>query len=610
MGRCEDLQFATVADLLDAVATASGKRKVALMRQFRERYLTGHRVFPPDVAEEAPPEPRRRAPPPPPLPLATLGDPFSVYRLLLPKLDAKRAAMGMKEKKLAAALCKAAGLNPETNCAAKAVVNWRTGLQAGGRTRYGAAPGSAGALAAAAVKELFPLVCEQEEEKDGEYTSLTVGTLNTLLDALAAADDPSTILTRLYRVTSPRTMGWITRIVLGDTKAGLPSTSVLKDFHPHAQRGLQSLSSMERVLADLADPNARCTVDTVMLGHPAMPQKGRPAASPEAAAAEGFIEGGPPFAIDSKLDGYRIQVHLQGGAINYFSPSGHDHGGKTDYRVLDDVVRGAVVPAARDASVLDGEMVIWNKVKGCFDPFGGVASVIKAASDANQAATVTTAEIGGAGRNGVLVLDTDPTPLTDCEIVYCCFDILRLGVKCMADEPLAERQALLRHVLVAAEDDAPFGPPPWPPLALGARVGAGVVTARVEPLLPGRSFMGGPPASVVGADAAAIKAAYDAAVERGEEGVMVKSLASKWAPANNRSWCKLKPEHASCLDIDAIVLAARYGKSQGRSGLLAEYILGLRTGPASPPRRRRARHVDHVCARRLRPRRRSPRQNA
>ena len=142
---------------------------------------------------------------------------------------------------------------------------------------------------------------------------------------------------------------------------------------------------------------------------------------------------------------------------------------------------------------------------------------------------------------------------------------------------------MLRDVLVAAEADAPFAPPPWPPLPPAATVGAGVVTARVEPLLPGRSFMGGVPASVVGSDAASIRAAYDEAVERGEEGVMVKSLASKWTPANNRSWCKLKPEHASCLDIDAIVLGARYGKSQGRSGLLAEYILGLRTGPSTPP---------------------------
>jgi hypothetical protein len=40
-----------------------------------------------------------------------------------------------------------------------------------------------------------------------------------------------------------------------------------------------------------------------------------------------------------------------------------------------------------------------------------------------------------------------------------------------------------------------------------------------------------------------------------EEGIMVKDLAAMWTPGDRKgAWMKLKPDHAMCQDIDAIII--------------------------------------------------------
>jgi len=40
-----------------------------------------------------------------------------------------------------------------------------------------------------------------------------------------------------------------------------------------------------------------------------------------------------------------------------------------------------------------------------------------------------------------------------------------------------------------------------------------------------------------------------------EEGIMVKDLTSKWIPRDRTgAWMKLKPDHAMCQDIDAVII--------------------------------------------------------
>jgi DNA ligase-1 len=77
---------------------------------------------------------------------------------------------------------------------------------------------------------------------------------------------------------------------------------------------------------------------------------------------------------------------------------------------------------------------------------------------------------------------------------------------------------------------------------------------------------------VVAEDAAAARAALDAALAAGHEGVMVKSLAAAYeAGRRGAGWLKVKPVHT----LDLVVLAAEWGHGR-RRGWLSNLHLGAR----------------------------------
>ena len=536
------VQFATVCDLLDALTDRKERRrchKARTLRQWRERYLSGVREHPPDVAAPvAAPRSRKKkyAPPPPPAtpydPVKQ-GDVFSIYRLLLPKLDGERR-MGVKDSKLATALCHAAGVDPLVHADAKAVVDWRTRGGAHSRRRATEVAEAAGSLVDVACERLFQTRCMFKDGADAEY-SLTVGELNRLLDAVAAAGTVAAMgaaLRALMTRTSPRTMAWACRAMLKEVPTGMSRDAVLNDWHPHAAKAMLSLSNLRRVLAATADPASRHERATIELGAAARPQKGEPVAT----AAEALDRvGGGPFVVETKLDGFRIQAHVSSGAVTYFSPAGADDAHAERLRVLDAAVLGSVVGGAAAPLVLDGEVVVWNRASSAFDPFGGIIPVaIAAASDDTRGG----APLASTAPRARAMLEYDPPAAADLVLVYAPFDVLRVGDDVIADRPLSERHKVLRSVLGLGDDDAS---PPTTLVSTCIPLGpAGVIHGRVEPLLPGRPFMGGEPQSALGSTAADVEAAFQAGQRRGDEGVMVKSLASPWTPGGKKLWCKVR----------------------------------------------------------------------
>lgn len=79
-----------------------------------------------------------------------------------------------------------------------------------------------------------------------------------------------------------------------------------------------------------------------------------------------------------RFPGERIQVHRDGnGVYSYFSRRGIEHGQHSRYSAFDPVLRRQLPGQAR--FILDGEMVVWNRKKGRFEPFGGLKTVMHAA---------------------------------------------------------------------------------------------------------------------------------------------------------------------------------------------------------------------------------------
>ena len=114
------------------------------------------------------------------------------------------------------------------------------------------------------------------------------------------------------------------------------------------------------------------------------------------------------------------------------------------------------------------------------------------------------------------------------------FDLLALDGELLIDLPLAERIGALG--------------------ALASTAGLDLVDRIVEPNLP------------------AAEKFYADAVAQGYEGVMAKSLASKYTPgARGRGWLKIKHTHT----LDLVIIAAEWGYGR-RHGWLSNYHLAAR----------------------------------
>jgi DNA ligase-1 len=102
------------------------------------------------------------------------------------------------------------------------------------------------------------------------------------------------------------------------------------------------------------------------------------------------------------------------------------------------------------------------------------------------------------------------------------------------------------------------------------------LTARREALasLPGVARLEVPVLQPV-ASADEIAGAFEAALARGNEGLMLKSPGSTYQPGKRgRAWLKLKRPLAT---LDAVIIAAEYGHGN-RRGLLSDYTFAVRDG--------------------------------
>ena len=464
----------------------------------------------------------------------------------------------------------------------------------------------------------------------------------------------------IKRASSPRTAFYLVQIILMRLKAGVYDSAVLKAWHPAAQALWNTTSSLKRVCDDLKDPRAAWSgpgagPPRIELGAPAQPfmartapcvggladataavvaglakvgalggEGGMPAWPPEVAAALASLGSAPstsapapappppppphssldparapPFYIEKKFDGYRIQLHVDrpAGTVRFWTRNAIDHGGQSNFGILGPAVAAQVRPAR---VVLDGELSVWRLSRRAEEPFNLLRPAWNAAGDASlglgdshfcgaeEAASAATADP-----------DWTPPALADLVLLYAPFDVLWLAEAggCTAHLPLPARKALLAAVVgrlppgtVGVEvgvEHAPVagggGGGGGGGSGSGSRTGARTrMLGRLEPLLAGEPFMcdsaGTPvphPACLAGSTPADIEAAYRSADERGEEGIVVKGAAAAWSPGErDGGWVKMKPEYERLHEVDALVVGFNYGTGH-RGGLASEYVCAL-----------------------------------
>src|ERR1700722_19436811 len=334
-----------------------------------------------------------------------------------------------------------------------------------------------------------------------------------------------TILVReMLELATPLEAKYIVKIMTGDLRIGMKESlveeAIAKAYcatHAEVQRANMLLGDIGETLRLAVE--SRLAEAKMRMFHPL----GFMLASPIESAEEGlsyFAEA----AVEDKYDGIRAQAHVSGGEVKFFSRTRDEI--TESFPELPDALAGL----AQDA-ILDGEIVAWE-CPGRARPFSVLQQRL--------------------GRKKV-----SERMLREISVAYLVFDVLYAGGELLIGRPLRERGRILDELL--AKDRTHHGDTEarrktgmQGKLAFGDEQGDSAGTVIRAPVFHANS-------------PEQLEELFAAAQARGNEGLMIKDLASPYSPGKRgKSWLKMKRELAT---LDVVVTAVEYGHGK-RVGVL------------------------------------------
>ena len=232
--------------------------------------------------------------------------------------------------------------------------------------------------------------------------------------------------------------------------------------------------------------------------------------------------------LEDKFDGIRAQLHIDGSRVALYSRN------RDDLSISFPDLVDAFAPIGEPA-ILDGEILAWN-------------------STAQRALSFSSLQ-QRLGRKRLM-----PEMLRDIPAVLIVFDILYRGDQLLLEQPLTHRRAILEDFTAR-----------WSPRTTSREMPgqSHLFEAPVEQAFP-RLILASA-ARLTSADG--LDQAYVDARARGNEGVMIKSLASIYQPGRRGlAWLKLKRELAT---LDVVVTGVEYGNGR-RAAVLSDYTFAIR----------------------------------
>jgi len=260
-------------------------------------------------------------------------------------------------------------------------------------------------------------------------------------------------------------------------------------------------------------------------------------ASP-AATAEEALSYFTSAAVEDKYDGIRAQAHVSGDEVRLFSRTRDDI--TESFPELPDALAGL----PQDA-ILDGEIVAWSYLEGGSEEVGR--------------ALPFSALQRRLGRKRV-----SEEMMRRVPVAYLVFDVIYAGGELLIDRPLRERAEILSGLLQGAGKRRAR-----PREEQGKLVFVSEAQAEVTPdkLIRAPVFEASSPEK--------LEELFTAAQERGNEGLMIKDLQSRYTPGRRgKSWLKLKRELAT---LDVVVTAVEWGHGK-RIDVLSDYTFAVRDG--------------------------------
>jgi DNA ligase-1 len=255
-------------------------------------------------------------------------------------------------------------------------------------------------------------------------------------------------------------------------------------------------------------------------------------------------------AVEDKYDGIRAQAHVGGGEARLFS------------RTRDQITESfpellPTLGGLPDGTVLDGEIVAWTDCESDTParPMPETSPVITGQGRALPFSTLQQR----LGRKKV-----SEKLMRDVPIAYLVFDVLCSREQLLLDLSLRERARILDELMAA------------PRKVVSSQSLASQAQGRLE-----FEDEQPRPANILRAPVFAARSPEDienlfaAARARGNEGLMIKDLDSRYTPGRRgKSWLKLKRELAT---LDVVVTAVEYGHGK-RIGVLSDYTFAVWDG--------------------------------
>lgn len=381
-------------------------------------------------------------------------------------------------------------------------------------------------------------------------SALTVADVASAFDDLARASGPKskrTLVEDLIRRATALEAKYIIKIIGGDLRIGLRESLVeeaIAAAFTHESRPIRA-SDVQRANMMLGDIGETLRLAArhalaearMRLFHPLGPMLASPAQDAEEAFSY-FTEA----AVEDKYDGIRAQAHCGGASdprVRLFS------------RTMDEISEAfpELPPALRafpGPVVLDGEILAWSETLSQALPFSELQKRL--------------------GRKKVSDELRRLVP-----VVYMVFDVLYADGDLRIDLPLHLRRRLLEeiftsvperafnvdHTTIAVENSQ--GRLLFEPAIAGE---TGFPRVILAPMIAARS-------------AEHLDELFQRARDRGNEGLMVKDLASPYTPGRRgKSWLKLKRELAT---LDVVVTAVEWGHGK-RNKVLSDYTFAIREG--------------------------------
>ncbi|HLV89199.1 MAG TPA: hypothetical protein VKV39_19605 [Candidatus Sulfotelmatobacter sp.] len=366
----------------------------------------------------------------------------------------------------------------------------------------------------------------------------------------------ATLVRDLLSRSTPLEAKYIIKIMTGDLRIGLKESLVEEAIAKAYGRTLAEVQRANMLLGDLGQTvrlaaQGKLAEARMRMFHPIGFMLASPIESPE----EG-LSYFPEAAVEDKYDGIRAQAHISRGEVKFFS------------RTRDEITESfPELPAALSTLpgevILDGEIVAWE-----YPPkLSSTRQIVDAtAVDADEE---TATNLGRARPFSILQQrlgrkKVSEKLLRENPVAYLVFDIFYSGESLVIDRPLSDRARILDELLAAerapnqnsasrSQGTLAFDPNDTP-LSTASLIRAPVFRA---------------------ASPEQLEELFVAAQARGNEGLMIKDLASSYTPGKRgKSWLKMKRELAT---LDVVVTAVEYGHGK-RIGVLSDYTFAVKDG--------------------------------